>query len=73
MAISLDLFASRLEHACQDMEDAMRVVSQEFIGEVRVLATAAGGAEPHEQLAFKAILEARLAELERRIAEALSV
>lgn len=72
MAISLDLFASRLDHACKDMEDGMMALRRAFEAEIAVLGAAVKGLDPHEQLATRAIFDARLADMERRLGEALS-
>ena len=71
MAISLDLFASRLDHVCSDMEEGMLALKERFDAEIAALDAATEGAEPYEHLAFKAIGGARLADMERRIGQAL--
>ena len=49
----------------------MLALKERFDAEIAALDAATEGAEPYEHLAFKAIGGARLADMERRIGQAL--
>lgn len=72
MAISLDLFASRLDHACEELEEGVASLKRDFDTEVQALGAALEGNDAVVHLAAKAIFTARLNEMERRLGQVLS-